>query len=56
MFFENKDGAVRGVEVMAVRRHQLVTYIIGGEKIFKADNASLSRVWSFGFKPLTVSS
>jgi hypothetical protein len=34
----------------------LVLHIIGGEKFFKAVDASLSRVWSFGLKPLTVSS
>jgi hypothetical protein len=40
---------------MAERRHQLVIYIIDGEKIFKAADALLSRVWSFGLNPLTVS-
>jgi hypothetical protein len=56
VFLESSDGAFSGVAAMEVRRHQLVIYIIGGEKIFKAANASLSRVWSFGLKPLTVSS
>jgi hypothetical protein len=56
VFFEGPDGAFRGVAAMAVRRHQLLIDIISGEKFFKAADASLSRVWSFGLKPLTVSS
>jgi hypothetical protein len=56
VFFESPDGAFRGVAAMAVRRDQLVIYIIGSEQFFKAADASLSRVWSFGLKPLTVSS
>jgi hypothetical protein len=56
VFFEGLDGAFRGIAAMAVRRHQLVIDIISGEKFFKAADASLSRVWSFGLKPLTVSS
>jgi hypothetical protein len=32
VFFESPDGAFRGVAAMAVRRHKLVIYIIGGEK------------------------
>jgi hypothetical protein len=55
VLFESLDGAFSGVAAMAARRHQLVIYIIGGEKIFKAADASLSRVWSFGLNPLTVS-
>jgi hypothetical protein len=55
VFFESSDGAFRGITAMAVRRHQLVIEIIGGEKCFKAADASLSRVWSFGLNPLTVS-
>jgi hypothetical protein len=56
VFFESLDGAFSGIAAMAVRRHRLVLHIIGGEKIFKADDALLSRVWSFGLKPLAVSS
>jgi hypothetical protein len=56
VLFESSDGAFSGIAAMAVRRHQLVIHVIGGEKIFKAADASLSRVWSFGLKPLTVSS
>jgi hypothetical protein len=55
VFFESPDGAFDEIASMAVWRHQLVLHIIGGEKIFKAADASLSRVWSFGLKPLTVS-
>jgi hypothetical protein len=55
VFFESPDGAFGGAVVMAVRRHQLVIAIISSEKFFKAADASLSRVWSFGLKPLTVS-
>jgi hypothetical protein len=32
VFFKSPDGASRSVAAMAVRRHQLVIYIIGGEK------------------------
>jgi hypothetical protein len=56
VFFESPDGAFLGVAAMAVWRHQLAIYIIGGEKFFKAADASLLRVWSLGLKPLTVSS
>jgi hypothetical protein len=35
VFFEILDGAFRGVVAMAVRRHQLVIYIIGGEKMLQ---------------------
>jgi hypothetical protein len=54
VFFEGPDGAFRGVAEMAVRWHQLVSDIIDGEKFFKAADASLSRVWSFGLNPFTV--
>jgi hypothetical protein len=33
MFFEGPDGAFRGVASMAVRWHQSVSNIIGGEEI-----------------------
>jgi hypothetical protein len=56
VLFESSDGAFSGIVAMAVGRHQLVLHVIGCEKFFKAANASLSRVWSFGLKPLTVSS
>jgi hypothetical protein len=56
VFFEGPDGAFRGVAAMALRQYQLVSDIMDGEKFLKAVDASLSRVWSFGLKPLTVSS
>jgi hypothetical protein len=55
VFFESPNGAFRGVASMTVRRNQLISDIIGREKFFKAVDASLLRVWSFGLKPLTVS-
>jgi hypothetical protein len=36
VFFEISDGALRGVAAMAVRRHQLVVDIIGGENILQS--------------------
>jgi hypothetical protein len=56
LFIESSDGTFSGIAAMEVGQHQLVIYVIGGEKIFKAADASLSRVWSFGLEPLTVSS
>jgi hypothetical protein len=56
VFLESPDGAFRGVASMTVRRNQLIIDIIDVKKFFKAVDASLSRVWSFGLKPLTVSS
>jgi hypothetical protein len=56
VLFESLYGAFSGIAAMAVRRHQLILHVIGGEKFFKGADASLSRVWSFGLKPLTVSS
>jgi hypothetical protein len=56
VFFEGTDGAFRGVAAMTLRRHQLILYVIGGKKFFKAADASLSRVWSFGLNTLTVGS
>jgi hypothetical protein len=36
VFFESSDGTFSGVAAMAVRRHQLVIDIIGGEKILQS--------------------
>jgi hypothetical protein len=55
VFLESSDGAFSSVVAMTVGRHQLILNVIGGEKSFKAADASLSRVWSFGLKPLAVS-
>jgi hypothetical protein len=40
VLFESTDGAFSGVAAMALRRHQLLLHIIGGEKSFKAADAS----------------
>jgi hypothetical protein len=37
VFFEGADGAFRGVVAMALRRHQLVIYIIDSEKVLQSD-------------------
>jgi hypothetical protein len=57
VFFEGPDGAFQGVVAMSVGWHELVCDIIDGEEIPQSGevNASLSRVWSFGLNPLTVS-
>jgi hypothetical protein len=54
VLFESSDGAFSSIAAMAVGRHQLVLHIIGGGKKIKSADASLSRVWTFGLKPLTV--
>jgi hypothetical protein len=36
VFFESSYGAFRGVAAMAVRRHQLIIYFIGGGKVLKS--------------------
>jgi hypothetical protein len=36
VFFEGPDGAFRGVAAMAVRWHQLVSNIIGGEEVLQS--------------------
>jgi hypothetical protein len=36
VLFKSSDGAFSGVAAMAVRRHQLVIYIIGGEEILQS--------------------
>jgi hypothetical protein len=56
VFLESPDGAFRSIASLKVGRNQLISDMIDGEKIFKAADASLSRVWSFGLKPLTESS
>jgi hypothetical protein len=56
VFFECSDASFSGVASVKVGRYQLVLHVFGGEKFFKAADASLSRVWSFGLKPLAVSS
>jgi hypothetical protein len=44
VFFESPDGAFGSVAAI----------LLAKKKFFKAVDASLSRVWSFGLKPLTV--
>jgi hypothetical protein len=55
VFLESPDGAFLSLASMTVRRHQLISDIIDGEEILQSVDALLSRVWSFGLKPLTVS-
>jgi hypothetical protein len=52
MFFERSDGALRGVAAMAVRRHQLVIYIIGGEKILQSGRCLVVESLEFWFEAL----
>jgi hypothetical protein len=52
VFFESPDGAFRGVAAMAVRRHQLVIYIIGGEKILQSGRCLVVESLEFWFEAL----
>jgi hypothetical protein len=36
VIFESSDGAFSGIAAMAVGRHQLVLYVIGGEKMLQS--------------------
>jgi hypothetical protein len=37
VLFESLDGAFISISTMAVRQHQLVLHVIGGEKILQSD-------------------
>jgi hypothetical protein len=52
VFFESWDGAFRGVAVMAVRRHQLVIYIIGSENILQSGNCLVVESLEFWFEAI----
>jgi hypothetical protein len=52
VFFESPDGAFRGVAAMAVRRHKLVIYIIGGEKILQSSRCLVVESLEFWFEAL----
>jgi hypothetical protein len=45
VFFESSDGAFRDVAAMAVRRHQLAIYIIGGEKNLQSGVVERLEFW-----------
>jgi hypothetical protein len=52
VFFESSDGAFRGVAAMAVRRHQLVLYIIGGKKNVQSGRCLVVESLEFWFEAL----
>jgi hypothetical protein len=52
VFFESSDGALRGVVAMAVRRHQLVIYIIDGEQILQSVLCLIVESLEFWFEAL----
>jgi hypothetical protein len=52
MFFESSDGAFSGVAEIAVRRHQLVLYIIGGEKFLQSGRCLIVDSLEFWFETL----
>jgi hypothetical protein len=52
VFFESSDGAFRGVAAMSVRRHQLVIYIVGSEKILQSCRCLVVESLEFWFETL----
>jgi hypothetical protein len=52
VFLESPDGAFRGVAAMTVRRHQLVIYIIGGEKVLQNGRCLVVESLEFWFEAL----
>jgi hypothetical protein len=52
VLFESPDGAFRGVAAVAVRRHQLVIYGIGGEKILQSSRCLIVESLEFWFEAL----
>jgi hypothetical protein len=52
VFFEGPDGAFRGVVEMAVRRHQLVSDIIDGEKILQSGRCLIVESLEFWLETL----
>jgi hypothetical protein len=52
VLFEISDGAFSGVAEMAVRRHQLVIYIIGGEKNIQSGPCLVVESLEFWFETL----
>jgi hypothetical protein len=54
MFFESVNIPFSSVASMAVGWYKVILHVV--KKFFKAADASLSKVWSLGLKPLDVSS
>jgi hypothetical protein len=52
VLFESSDGAFSGIAAMAVRRHQLVLHITGGEKILQSGRCLVVESLEFWFKTL----
>jgi hypothetical protein len=52
VLFESSDGVFRGVAAMAVRRNQLVIYIIVGGKILQSGGCLVVKSLEFWFETL----
>jgi hypothetical protein len=52
VFLESSDGAFRAAAAMTARRHQLVTYIIGGENILQSGQCLVVESLEFWFEAL----
>jgi hypothetical protein len=52
VFFESPDGAFRGVATVAVRRHQLIIHVIGGEKILQSGRCLVVECLELWFEAL----
>jgi hypothetical protein len=52
VLFESSDGAFRGIAAMAVRRHQLVLNLIGGEKNLQSGRCLVVESLEFWFETL----
>jgi hypothetical protein len=52
VLFESSDGAFSRIAAMAVRRHQLVFHIIGGEKILQSGRCLVVESLEFWFETL----
>jgi hypothetical protein len=52
VLFESSDGVLSGVAAMAVRRHQLVIYIIGVEKVLQSGRCLVVESLEFWFETL----
>jgi hypothetical protein len=52
VLFESSDGAFSGIAAMAVRRHQLVLHIIGGEKNLQSGGCLVVESLEFWFETL----
>jgi hypothetical protein len=52
VFFESSDGAFSGIAAMAVRRHQLVLHIIGGEESLQSGGCLVVESLEFRFETL----